>query len=507
MITYYGSKISDNIIKSPEGYLICLNVPIARTGDQEYYANEIGLESSHMFNGNEPVITIHRKPEEVFSKATLASFEGKPFTDEHPMEDVSATNYQMYAKGHIQNVRQGEGVDSDKILADIYVNDPNTINEIQNGKREISCGYLCSYQDNEDGTFNQVNIRGNHISLVEEGRAGSSVCIKDSKPKTNNIFSERRKFKMADKKSNALKSFLNVFARSVRDAKSVDEVDEMVENAEETVKNLPDTTKEKEVVAEVKTNDNPNGMIKPTSEVDNSLLSAILALTEAIKTMKTTPIAVPEEQKKTPPIEDSESKELPPASKGHVEVEEDDSMNELEKVLEKDEDTIDQDKSVPVDEEVEVKDECQVHKNDNETRELAKFSMVEKGKAPEGAKESFADIKAKDEDSVEEKDVDEVAEEEDIETLDEEVCTDFGNEDSATKIVKDMKPVLSKIKDYKTRKLVCDSLARTLRKNSGSNSMKGILDSQSSFTKDSASRNYLEVQQSVYDNLNPHIKH
>lgn len=27
MISYYGSKISDNLTKTPEGFLICHNVP------------------------------------------------------------------------------------------------------------------------------------------------------------------------------------------------------------------------------------------------------------------------------------------------------------------------------------------------------------------------------------------------------------------------------------------------------------------------------------------------
>ncbi|MCI9311262.1 MAG: DUF2213 domain-containing protein, partial [Lawsonibacter sp.] len=30
--------------RTPEGYLICRDVPIARTGPQEYLAGELGLE-------------------------------------------------------------------------------------------------------------------------------------------------------------------------------------------------------------------------------------------------------------------------------------------------------------------------------------------------------------------------------------------------------------------------------------------------------------------------------
>ena len=44
MKAYYGSRISGNMTETPEGYLICLNVPIARTGTQTYMRSELGLD-------------------------------------------------------------------------------------------------------------------------------------------------------------------------------------------------------------------------------------------------------------------------------------------------------------------------------------------------------------------------------------------------------------------------------------------------------------------------------
>ena len=44
MIAYYGSKISEHMTKTPEGFLICHDVPIARIGQQEYFAGELGLD-------------------------------------------------------------------------------------------------------------------------------------------------------------------------------------------------------------------------------------------------------------------------------------------------------------------------------------------------------------------------------------------------------------------------------------------------------------------------------
>ena len=74
MLAYYGYTISPNQLETGEGFLICRNVPIARTGTQEYLGREIGLDGAD----SERLVTVYRSPEEVFSDAALASFEGKP---------------------------------------------------------------------------------------------------------------------------------------------------------------------------------------------------------------------------------------------------------------------------------------------------------------------------------------------------------------------------------------------------------------------------------------------
>ena len=45
---YYGSKISDNMTKTPEGFLICHNVPIGRTGEYKYLSCEIGQDGNNV---------------------------------------------------------------------------------------------------------------------------------------------------------------------------------------------------------------------------------------------------------------------------------------------------------------------------------------------------------------------------------------------------------------------------------------------------------------------------
>jgi hypothetical protein len=175
-ICYYGDKLSTNMAVTPEGFLICRNVPIARTGYQQYLGSEL------FEDGNpDEIIDVYRSPKEVFSVATLASFEGKPVTDGHPDVDVTPDNYKMFSKGHVQHVRVGSGDDADKILADLYITDQDLIDEIRNGKREVSAGYYAEDKEDETGRLCQTKIRGNHVAVVDEGRAGHTVAIRDQK--------------------------------------------------------------------------------------------------------------------------------------------------------------------------------------------------------------------------------------------------------------------------------------------------------------------------------------
>lgn len=220
MLAYYGYTISPNQIETVEGFLICRNVPIARTGSMEYLESELKQDGS-----SSKVVTVCRSPDEVFSEAALSSFEGKPITDEHPPELLTPDTYSRYARGHAQNVRKGEGEWEGHVIADLHIQDEELIRAVQNGKREISCGYECSYTENEDGTYSQHEIRGNHIAVVIRGRAGKHVAILDSKKKDMADNRPERNVKM---KKNSL--FLKLFAKAAKDA-SPEELEAMASDA------------------------------------------------------------------------------------------------------------------------------------------------------------------------------------------------------------------------------------------------------------------------------------
>ena len=257
VICYYGDKISTNIAKTPEGFLICKNVPIARTGYQTY------LESELIEDGDPSErVNVYRSPDEVFSPATLASFEGKPVCNGHPCVDVTPDNYKVYSKGHVQHVRIGKGDDADKILADLYITDKDLIDEIQNGKREVSAGYYAEDKEDSTGRICQTKIRGNHVAVVDEGRAGRSVCIRDTAKDINSSINNPSgglSMKMDRKRKVA-----NLVARYLRDAEP-EQLEERIKDAaevlnEELAKEDEDVVEEKEEMKDACKDEDPKDM-------------------------------------------------------------------------------------------------------------------------------------------------------------------------------------------------------------------------------------------------------
>lgn len=123
-----------------------------------------------------------RLPEEVFETDSLGSFAMLPVTDDHPPEPLDPENATRYAKGAL-----GENVsrDDDKVVASLSVFDAGLIKKMEAGKTQVSCGYTCdlefvSGKHHLYGSYDAIqrNIRGNHIAIVDKGRAGPDVKVR-----------------------------------------------------------------------------------------------------------------------------------------------------------------------------------------------------------------------------------------------------------------------------------------------------------------------------------------
>lgn len=173
-------KIGPKRAFTPEGYLYCQDVRIARIGDQLYGPGETPLVV-----GDQGYLIISRSAEEVFRPEFIASFEGKPVTNDHPKtrDGVHAGNWRTQSVGTTINPRRGEGADSDYMVADLIIMDAAAIQDVLSGKREVSAGYAAEYEQTGNGRGLQKNMMGNHVALVNVARCGPSCSIGDHAPK------------------------------------------------------------------------------------------------------------------------------------------------------------------------------------------------------------------------------------------------------------------------------------------------------------------------------------
>lgn len=172
---YTTGQIGRTRKTTPEGYLLCRDVPVARIGKLMYGDGEVPVTAD-----NTGLIIIERGEDVLFDPRTIASFEGKPVTDDHPDDWVNPDNWKDLSKGTAHNVRRGEDVDSDCLVADLLITDKDMIDAIMADKVEISLGYDADYTEISVGKGIQTNIFGNHIAVVDKGRCGSRCKIGDS---------------------------------------------------------------------------------------------------------------------------------------------------------------------------------------------------------------------------------------------------------------------------------------------------------------------------------------
>lgn len=175
---------------TPEGYLVCKNVNIAKAPQvRQYYAYEFeGLE------GYTPdqVINIYTAQEHLFTPLIISQLQKIDLTGSHPPKNqINASNWAQYHGGYAENGR----VDGEYLVADLTIKDKELIDLVQNNEvLELSLGYaadLVLVQGTApDGTPYQaqfINFTCNHVALVKYGRCGGSCRVGDEKPQNKGI--------------------------------------------------------------------------------------------------------------------------------------------------------------------------------------------------------------------------------------------------------------------------------------------------------------------------------
>lgn len=233
-------QISPHLSETPEGFLVCSDVGITRTGSLLYRSDEVPLEAD-----GAGIVQIDRIAEDVFDPETIASFEGKPVTINHPDDMVTPETWKELAVGTVQNVRRGSTGSEDLMLADLVITDAMAINLVKAGLREVSCGYDAEYEQTAPGRGRQTRIIGNHVALVTKGRAGSRCAIMDSNENKEDqgmktlkdiVSAFKARFKDADEeeKKEAEEEMNDCFGKKTKD----EENEERIKKVEETVDSI-----------------------------------------------------------------------------------------------------------------------------------------------------------------------------------------------------------------------------------------------------------------------------
>lgn len=172
-----------------DGFLIA-DVICSRTGIF-VYKNEDGELENRL-----------RHPDDVFKTESIKTLSMLPITIEHPENlIITAADAKSYTVGYSGETAT---IDGEHIKTRIKIIDADAIEIIKKGKRELSVGYEHELID-EIGMYNGepytkriINLRYNHIAIVDEGRAGEKARIEiDKKEPITKTKGESRMYKVS----------------------------------------------------------------------------------------------------------------------------------------------------------------------------------------------------------------------------------------------------------------------------------------------------------------------
>lgn len=173
------SSIDQNGFRRQEANPVSMVGVFPYTGEQIDYDGALGLEPKKIY-------WVFRSPEELFNPDAIKSFNGLPIRIGHVMLGRGfAPVDKESADGCIFNVRQSLDM-PEYLIAEFCIYTDRMQEVLSKGKiKELSLGYRCQYvpcigsYNGKPYEFKQVNLRGNHLALVEHGRCGSSVRVCD----------------------------------------------------------------------------------------------------------------------------------------------------------------------------------------------------------------------------------------------------------------------------------------------------------------------------------------
>lgn len=167
-----AKKVDEN------GWWIIKDNPLSKVGIYPYLGKQIddSLKPNKIYR-------VFRPAEELLNKETVKSFNLVPLINDHEMlgKDFKPAE-EKGIDGIIYNPRVAH---ENMLIGNIKIYSQQMMDDIKNGKKELSMGYTCTYDltpgdwDGQPYDVVQRNLRGNHVALVDKGRMGSDVRVYD----------------------------------------------------------------------------------------------------------------------------------------------------------------------------------------------------------------------------------------------------------------------------------------------------------------------------------------
>lgn len=168
-------------IKTPQGFLICKDVTLAKPMVKEYYAGELGIVDGYQATD---VIGIYTPSNVLFGQSVIGGFTASDVVMQHPKgNQLNSENYRDHIIGTAKNVRADNGY----LVADLTIKDKWAIEAIEHDDiKQISLGYAAELDmtagQTETGQAYHgqwVGMVADHVAVVREGRCGDDCKIGD----------------------------------------------------------------------------------------------------------------------------------------------------------------------------------------------------------------------------------------------------------------------------------------------------------------------------------------
>ena len=163
--------------------------PISRVGVFPYLGSSLGADLvKELKLDPDQIYMVLRSPEALADPEFLESVKLIPWIDEHTMlgpEDAGLTPAEQKGVGGTTGEQIEFDAESGILYSNIKCFSEAHRTQVDSGKRELSLGYRCKYMwapgdyNGEAYQLRQIDLRGNHLATVPEGRMGPGIAVLD----------------------------------------------------------------------------------------------------------------------------------------------------------------------------------------------------------------------------------------------------------------------------------------------------------------------------------------